>query len=236
MDYWSAFILGLLGSLHCAGMCGPLALALPAAAGGRSGFVLGRLGYNLGRVTTYGLIGVVLGSLGKTLVLAGFQRWISLTLGTILLMGLIMSRTVALGRPITAFVGQLKTGMASLLRRRSFASLAVLGLLNGLLPCGLVYVAGAGAIATGDPIAGAGYMFVFGLGTTPMMLAISLSRSCVPATIRARLRPVVPASIALLAGLLILRGMSLGIPYVSPNLSASGGPDSCCHGSGVPTP
>jgi sulfite exporter TauE/SafE len=228
MDLWTAFILGLVGSLHCAGMCGPLALALPAAGNTASGYVAGRAAYNLGRVITYCLLGVVFGLLGKTLWLAGIQRWVSIALGLALLAGLFTSRKLALWRPVTLSVERLKLHMSTLLRRRSFAALAALGLLNGLLPCGLVYVACAGATATSDVLAGAAYMAAFGAGTVPMMLAIGLSGKLVPFSLRLKLQKAIPVSVFLLALLLILRGMSLGIPYVSPVLSAHGSP-MCCH-------
>ncbi|HWH70816.1 MAG TPA: sulfite exporter TauE/SafE family protein, partial [Candidatus Sulfotelmatobacter sp.] len=221
MDYWTAFILGLVGSLHCAGMCGPLALALPHASSTASGYLLGRAAYNLGRIFTYCLLGLLFGAMGKTLWLAGIQRWVSIALGLMLLLGLFASRRLALWRPVTALVDQVKRRMSNLLRRPSFTSLAVLGLLNGLLPCGLVYVACAGATATSDILAGGLYMAAFGVGTLPVMLAISLSGKLVPFALRLKLSKAIPVSVFLLATLLILRGMSLGIPYVSPDLSSS---------------
>jgi hypothetical protein len=119
--------------------------------------------------------------------------------------------------------------MARRFQDRSLQSLTVLGLLNGLLPCGLVYVACAGALATGDLLSGVRYMAWFGAGTLPLMLAISLSGRLVPVTFRLGLRKVIPVSMFLLATLLILRGMSLGIPYVSPDLSSPPGAAGCCH-------
>ena len=226
MSAWTALVLGLIGSLHCAGMCGPLALALPATGNSASGFVAGRLAYNLGRIATYCLLGLFFGLVGRTLVLAGLQRWVSIGLGVALLCGLFSSRKLVLWRPVIASVERLKTGMSTLLRQRSWLSLAVLGLLNGLLPCGLVYVACAGATATGGLIAGAQYMAAFGLGTVPMMLALGLSSRLVPVSLRLQLRKAIPVSVFLLAALLILRGMSLGIPYVSPNLNSA--TPSCC--------
>ena len=226
MEYWTAFILGLFGSLHCAGMCGPLALALPHAGRNASGFVTGRLAYNLGRIVTYCAMGFVFGLFGKTFLLAGFQRTVSITLGVTLLVGLFASRRLALWRPVTLLVNVLKSRMGGLLRRRTFASQAVLGLLNGLLPCGLVYVAAAGAMATGGILRGAIYMAAFGAGTVPMMLAIGLSGKLIPFSLRLKLLKAVPVSVFLLGMLLILRGMSLGIPFISPQLSAAA---SCCH-------
>jgi len=223
---WTAFILGLFGSLHCAGMCGPLALALPVTGGKPASFFAGRLAYNLGRIVTYCVLGLAFGLIGKTLGLAGIQRWVSIALGVALLAGLFTSRKLALWRPITLLVDRLKSAMGALLRRRSADALLVLGLLNGLLPCGLVYVACAGAVAAGDLFSGAFYMLAFGLGTVPMMLAISLSGKLVPFSLRTRLLKAVPLAVFILGTVLILRGMSLGIPYVSPVLSGSG--PSCC--------
>lgn len=227
MELWTAFILGLVGSLHCAGMCGPLALALPPAGANTATYFLGRMAYNLGRLVTYCALGLVFGLLGKSLSLVGVQRWVSIALGVALLAGLFASRKLVLWRPVTALVQQLKSRMGALLRRRSLDALLVLGLLNGLLPCGLVYVACAGATATGDLFNGALYMLAFGVGTVPMMLAISLSGKLVPFPLRLKLLKAVPLAIFVVGTLLILRGMSLGIPYVSPDLSGDGA--ACCH-------
>ncbi len=235
MEWIPAFLLGLVGSLHCAGMCGPLAIALPlqspeANSSGRSSslaFLLGRLCYNGGRIITYCLMGVVFGLAGKTLLMAGLQKWLSIALGTALIAGLLASQRLALWRPISLAVEKVKHQMAGLLRQRSVLSLGTLGILNGFLPCGLVYVAATGATATGGILAGAEYMAVFGLGTVPMMLAISLSGKLMPFAWRLKLRRAIPVSVFLLATLLILRGMELGIPYISPVLSSSS--PSCCH-------
>jgi hypothetical protein len=153
----------------------------------------------------------------------------SIALGVALLAGLFLSPNLIRWSPVTRMVGILKRRMSRLLQRRSFAALAMLGLLNGLLPCGLVYVACAGATATGHLLRGAEYMALFGAGTVPMMLALSLSGSLVPIRIRLKLTKAVPVAIGLLAALLILRGLSLGIPYVSPNLSGGHASALCCH-------
>lgn len=227
MDYGTALVLGLVGSLHCAGMCGPLALALPQGQRPFSAFLTGRLAYNAGRIVTYAGLGLVFGSVGQALLLAGFQRWVSIFLGALLILGLFASKRLALWQPVTRAVNALKSRLAVLLRQRSFGSLLTLGLLNGLLPCGLVYVAAAGATATGGVASGVQYMAAFGLGTLPMMLAISLSGSLVPLNLRLKLRKAIPFSVFLLGTLLILRGMSLGIPFLSPDISGVG--TSCCH-------
>jgi sulfite exporter TauE/SafE len=228
MDFSLAFILGLLGSLHCAAMCGPLMLALPVPPGGPARFAAGRCVYQFGRIATYCLLGVMAGLIGKSIFHAGFQRWLSITLGLTILAGFLISKKIALSAPVIHLVTKLKNAMFAQLQRRSFRSLALLGMLNGLLPCGLVYVAAAGAVSRGTLSDAIFYMAVFGLGTLPMMLAVSLSRKLFPPTLRLKLNRAIPLGICLLAFLLILRGMALGIPYVSPDLSFDA-PNCCGH-------
>ena len=224
MQLLAALILGFLGSLHCAGMCGPLAAALPATGRTAGGFMAGRLFYNFGRILTYGIIGLVFGLIGKSLVLAGIQRWLSIMLGAFLLAGLLTSRRLSLSLAVIRLVERLKLLMAVALKRRSITSMLILGLLNGLLPCGLVYVAAGAATMTGGITNGMQFMLVFGLGTLPMMFLLGLTQKLFPVSLRLKLLKAVPFSIFALAVLLILRGMSLGIPYVSPTLSGV----SCC--------
>jgi len=227
MDFGIALALGLLGSLHCAAMCGPLMLALPAPPGGAGRFVVGRIIYQLGRVTTYCLLGGVAGFIGKSIFLAGMQRWLSIALGMAILLGFLVSKKISVSAPVVRLVARLKNAMSAQLRQRGLRSLALLGMLNGLLPCGLVYVAMAGAVALGSLLDGTFYMAVFGLGTLPTMLGISLSGRVFPISLRLKLRGAIPLGVCLLAGLLILRGMALGIPFVSPAL-AGGVPAGCC--------
>jgi sulfite exporter TauE/SafE len=226
MDFGIAFALGLLGSLHCAAMCGPLMLALPVPPGGPARFVAGRIIYQLGRVAAYCLLGVVAGLVGKSIFLAGLQRSLSIGLGVAILLGLLISKKISLSAPVVRLVVTLKAAMSAQLQRRSLRSLALLGMLNGLLPCGLVYVAMAGAVARGTLPEGILFMAWFGLGTLPTMLGISLSGKLFPLSLRLKLRRAIPFGVCLLAGLLILRGLALRIPYVSPVLNSSA--PGCC--------
>lgn len=230
MLLWTAFLLGFVGSAHCAGMCGPLALALPGSGVARSTFFVGRILYNAGRVVTYAFMGALFGLLGQGFVLAGMQRWVSLTLGAIILIGLVVTPRFANTVPMTRVVSGLKAALGKLLQRRALSSLYGIGLLNGLLPCGLVYVACAGAVATGDIFSGVQYMVAFGLGTLPMMLALSLVGTRLQFALRFKIQRLIPVSLAIVGMLLLLRGMALGIPYVSPKLSAQPASSSeCCH-------
>ena len=213
IDYWPAFLLGLAGSVHCAGMCGPLALSLPAPRNGRRSFVASRAAYNLGRIGVYCLMGLAFGLLGKTAALAGFQRWLSITAGALILCGLAASSRRRVEAPMIQFVTWLKEGFGALLQRKSLPSLLLLGALNGLLPCGLSYTAGVAAAATGSAPAAAGFMAAFGVGTLPLMLAIGLAGKKVQFGMRLRLQKAVVIAVALIGLQLVLRGLSLGIPY-----------------------
>jgi sulfite exporter TauE/SafE len=229
MEFWTAFLLGFVGSAHCAGMCGPLALALPSTGNTRSMFLTGRVAYNFGRIVTYALLGALFGLLGQTFAIAGLQRWVSLVAGAAILLGVLMSPRLLSGVPLARSVGWLKAALGALLRRRALGSLFGIGLLNGLLPCGLVYAACAGATVSGSFVTGIEYMVVFGLGTLPMMLAFSVAGHKLHLVFRLKLQRLIPASLAIIGLLLLLRGMALGIPYLSPRLSDPPSAAHCCH-------
>jgi sulfite exporter TauE/SafE len=230
MHLWTALLIGFAGSLHCAGMCGPLVLAMPAAAGKTVGHILGKLTYNAGRITTYALLGLLFGTFGQMLGLAGFQRWVSIAAGAAILLSLLAlplrNATVLIAKPVNA----LKLGLGKLLKARSLPAQFGFGVLNGFLPCGLVYVACAAAAATGNAFGGARYMALFGLGTVPMMLGLGLAGRMLHRQFHFRLQKLVPVSLGVMAALLILRGLGLGIPYLSPQMDSSNPADAaCCH-------
>lgn len=235
MQLWTALLIGFAGSLHCAGMCGPLVLAMPVAPGKFAAQLTGKLAYNAGRITTYALLGLLFGTFGQMLGLAGFQRWVSIAAGAAILLSLLAlplrNATFRIARP----VNWLKSALGRLLKVRSLPAQFSFGALNGLLPCGLVYVACAAAAATGDALVGVQYMALFGLGTLPMMLGLGLAGRLLHRQFQFRLQKLVPVSLAVMASLLILRGLSLGIPYLSPQLdSTKPAESSCCHKTDSP--
>lgn len=204
----AAFLLGFLGSLHCAGMCGPIALALPKRGISKQAAIHDRLLYNLGRVTMYGLLGLVVGSLGHGLLLMGFQSYVSILMGVIfILFGLLAVNldTVLLKIPLIqkwfSLTGQL---LSSYLKHQP--AFFVVGMLNGLLPCGLVYSALLGAIATGDILLAISFMMIFGIGTFPMMLAASLGGHLIDINLRQKIKKAYPVFFVAVGIFLIVRG------------------------------
>ncbi len=219
-DIYTGLTIGLIGSLHCIGMCGPIAVALPL--GQRSLFdrTIGGLIYNLGRTLTYGVMGFLFGLLGKGIEMAGFQQWASILLGVVMILSVFFPflfkdqfGNAGFGNGIS---GKIVSRLRVLFGNHSKRNLLVIGLLNGLLPCGLVYVAIAGAINTNDVLAGILFMVAFGLGTIPLLLAVSLLGNMVGAKLKNKLNKIIPVFIVILGIIFILRGMSLGIPYISP--------------------
>ena len=203
-------------------MCGPIALALPGQYQSRTTLITSRLLYNGGRVVTYVALGLIAGFVGKTIFLAGYQSTLSITLGILILLAVILpSGTVARFVGIASFhrlQERIRASWGKLFRNSSHLSLLSIGLLNGFLPCGLVYAAMAGAASTGSIIEGGTFMLFFGLGTFPIMMVTSLLGNFVSQSVRSVLRRFVPIAGIILGVLFILRGLSLGIPYISPDL------------------
>lgn len=218
--YIFALMTGLVGSLHCIGMCGPIAMALPLGKKSWGVRTAGSLSYNIGRTITYGILGGLFGLLGKGIQLAGLQQWASIVIGILMIITVvfpaIFKSKIQLDKLFTGYAARLINQFRKLFNQTSISSLFVIGLLNGLLPCGLVYVAIAGAINTNEVANGIIYMLIFGLGTIPVMFIIPLAGNLIGLNIRKKLKGVVSIFIVALGILFILRGLALGIPYVSP--------------------
>ncbi|KAF0198803.1 MAG: hypothetical protein FD166_1055 [Bacteroidetes bacterium] len=237
MFLWTAFLVGLVGSAHCAGMCGPIALALPLRSDNWTRRITGGLIYNTGRVLTYVVLGFIFGLVGKGLHMAGFQLWTSVIVGTLMIayvvIPLLFRKVPSAGNLLEGFSSRVMGGFRKLFSNSSYASLFGIGLLNGVLPCGLVYVAVAGALNTGDVVPGMLYMALFGAGTIPVMLAVSLAGTMISLKLRVFINRLSPYVIVILGVLIILRGLSLGIPYISPKAEALTPvvekAHSCCH-------
>jgi len=228
----AAFVMGAIGSFHCIGMCGPLALALPLKDGSLFSKFTGALLYNSGRVVTYSLFGFLAGSIGQSFSFFGFQQSLSIVAGSLIALLVILPKlfptafknTNSSGR----FFEKIRHTFGQLFFKKNQSALFAIGFLNGLLPCGLVYLAIAGAAATGSIATAIIFMAAFGAGTLPVMWSIAFWGNFINVNIRQQIRKMYPYMMMLMACLLILRGLGLGIPYISPIENTVTKKISCC--------
>jgi len=220
---YTALILGLLGSLHCVGMCGPIALILPVSKENIAKKHLQIFLYHLGRITTYSLLGLVFGLVGKGLLLAGLQQKISIIIGVLMIAFVVFPKIThffsAKATPITRLFTQLKIKMGLYLKNESYYALFLIGFFNGFLPCGTVYMALVGAVAMPNLPESILYMTLFGLGTIPLLSVVIYVKDAFSTTFRNKIQKVIPIVVILIGVLFILRGLGLGIPYISPQES-----------------
>lgn len=217
----SGLILGFMGSFHCLGMCGPIVIALPLPQGSWASRIVGSVLYNVGRTVTYALMGVVFGLVGAGLHLAGFQRWVSIATGVAMILAIVLpaitGKRFGLGKAESRLTATVQRHFGRLLGQRSSGSLFLIGLLNGLLPCGLVYVALAAALAAGSLVNGIVFMVAFGLATGPMLFLLSMAGNVVTRPVRSFINKAIPVVVVLMGILFVLRGLDLGIKFISPN-------------------
>lgn len=220
---WAAISLGLLGSLHCVGMCGPIALSLPVQDKSQYARFLAILIYNLGRIITYSALGALFGLLGQGFAIFGLQQILSIVLGVIILLSVLLPGDLFAQFSFTSKLHQLfsklKISLGNLFQNRSIKALFYIGLLNGLLPCGLIYMAITGALASGSVLSGTLFMALFGLGTVPAMFSVAWFGNLISVKFRLGITKAMPYVVSVMAVLLILRGMNLGIPYISPKMT-----------------
>lgn len=216
----SAFILGLLGSLHCVGMCGPIAFMLPVDRSNSIKKISQITVYHLGRILAYSILGLLFGLLGKSLYLFGFQQQLSIAVGVLMIILVIIPyKTFGkynLSKPINRIISKVKSNLGKALKKKTADTFVTIGFLNGFLPCGLVYMAVFGAVATGSILEGSLYMVLFGIGTIPLMTSAIYLGKFLNSNIKQRIQKAVPVFVVIIGALFILRGLGLGIPYLSP--------------------
>ena len=215
----SAFIMGLAGSLHCVGMCGPLAFSLPVSHQNNLSRFTGGLIYNTGRILSYTFLGLLFGSFGNLFIRSQWQSKLSIALGVIILLYLIIPKRFfhfnnlgVINKPFFL----LRQQLGKLFKGENSGSLFSIGILNGFLPCGLVYLALSSSIISASAINGGLFMLFFGLGTFPLMFATVILGNLLNQQVRQKIYRSVPILLSFMAILLILRGMNLGIPFISP--------------------
>lgn len=215
-------------------MCGPIAFVLPVNKNSKLQTAIGTALYHLGRILSYAMIGLLFGLLGKGLYLAGFQQRLSILIGMVMII-IVLVPTKFLNkfhitRPLYLIIGKVKSKLGLYLKKSSLKALFSIGFFNGFLPCGLVYMALLGAISTGDLFKGATYMAVFGLGTIPLMTGAVYLGNFLKVSVRNKIQKAIPIFVIIIGLLFILRGLGLGIPYISPadtQLLISNDPNAC---------
>lgn len=210
MSPWlaTAFLTGLISSLHCVGMCGPLVAALPVGrlVRGQRWRAVGL--YHAGRIGTYSTLGALAGTLSLGLFLMGWQRPLAVICGSLLLVSFVWRKALPARLRWPWLDRQINPLFRHYLHQPSWAGFAGLGVMNGLLPCGFTYLALAGTLATNTPAAGASYMLLFGLGTLPGLLGVNLMASWLTIVGRNRLNRVLSVATVGVALLLIWRGLA----------------------------
>ena len=177
--------------------------------------------YHLGRLLTYSLIGIIFGVIGKGMYLAGFQQRLSILAGILMIVAILIPvklfNKYNFSKPLYRFIGYVKSKLGFYLKRKTNSTFFSIGFFNGFLPCGLVYMALIGAIAASGALEGSLYMFLFGLGTVPMMTVAVILGNFLKVSVRNKIQKVIPVFVVIIGLLFILRGMGLGIPYISPS-------------------
>lgn len=223
--------LGFASSFHCVGMCGPIALAVPVNRQNKLSHILSLVLYHFGKTSTYVIIGLTSGFIGKIFYINSLQQLLSILLGTLILLGVILPYFIHPSAYTPKFIqrayNQIRQTFSDILNKRSYQAILSIGLLNGLLPCGMVYMAAAGSAATGGIVQGAIFMIGFGLATAPALLALQFFSFLKNQRFKLLLRKSYPYIISSMAILLILRGLNLGIPYISPSIDHHSGMAAC---------
>ncbi len=216
---YTALGLGLLTGFHCIGMCGPIAIALPLNRKSWGTRIFSALWYNIGRTVTYAGLGVIFGILGASFSLAGFQKWVSIIMGVFMIASVIfpkINQMLYKGTGNSKFMNSIKKQLSKYFQQASYKSLFITGLLNGLLPCGMVYMALAGAVGVGNLQGAVLFMILFGLGTIPMMFLLSMIGNFATIKLKHAINKIIPYVVVIVGALFILRGLNLGIKYISP--------------------
>lgn len=238
----TGIILGLASNLHCIGMCGPIVMAIPVNRQSNYTIFRDSLFYNIGRISTYAILGSIVGSIGLSVSSLGALQWISIVAGILLILFAwrkYLSKWIPIVHLDFGIHSFFSSSMGKILKSGSMLKLPLLGALNGLLPCGMVFLALGNAILGGDILSGALAMLAFGIGTLPGMLVVAILSNKISPNIRLKLSRSVPLVLTIVGALTIVRGLNLGIAYVSPKIEVINNPTSkgktieasmsCCH-------
>ncbi len=201
-------------------MCGPIAFMLPVDRTNAFKKVSQITIYHAGRLLSYSIIGLIFGLIGRSLYIFGFQQQLSIAIGVLMIIIVLIPQSLFnkynFSKPIYKLISKVKSALGSALKKKTLDTFLTIGFLNGFLPCGLVYMALFAAIAGGNALNGSLYMLVFGLGTVPLMTTAIYFGHFLKGSIRQKIQKAIPVFVIIIGILFILRGLGLGIPYISP--------------------
>lgn len=216
---YTALLFGLVGGFHCIGMCGPIAFMLPIDRNQKVRGIWQTTLYHLGRIFSYAMIGAFFGLLGKGFYFFGLQQQISIAVGLIMILSIVAPKLFSkfsISKPIYRFTSSIKNKLGQSLKNKESSTFFTIGFLNGLLPCGLVYMAMIASLTSTTILEGVLYMVLFGLGTVPLMSAVVILENLTNYINRQKIQKVIPYVVVIIGFVFVLRGLGLGIPYISP--------------------
>lgn len=216
---YTALLFGLIGGFHCIGMCGPIAFMLPIDRNQKVRGIWQTTLYHLGRIFSYALIGALFGLLGKGFYFFGLQQQISIAVGLLMILSIVAPKLFSkftISKPIYKFTNSIKNRLGQSLKRKENSTFFTIGFLHGLLPCGLVYMAMIASLTATTVWEGVFYMVLFGLGTVPLMSAVVILGNISNYVNRQKIQKVIPYVVVIIGFAFVLRGLGLGIPFLSP--------------------
>ncbi|MEO0037966.1 MAG: hypothetical protein RIQ59_1177 [Bacteroidota bacterium] len=218
---YSALLFGLISSLHCIGMCGPIAMMLPVNKSNPAEKVIQIVIYHVGRLAAYASLGLIFGLLGRGFYMAGIQQQLSIAVGILMIVIVVVPEREFMkynfSKPVYRLLSRIKSNLGNQFKRKSPDAFFTIGLLNGFLPCGLVYAALFGAIAMQNLTLSVTYMILYGIGTIPMMSAVVYLSNLLSVPVRNKLQKIIPIVAIFIGIMFIFRGLGLDIAYLSPS-------------------
>jgi len=218
------FLMGFIGSVHCIGMCGPLTMALPFSQQKSIFKYISMTLYHFGKILSYASLGLIVGLFGKQIFVIDSQQSLSIIIGMMMLIYVVWVYLVKINaqlNPLQFIQAPVLKALTALFKNKKLYVFIILGFLNGLLPCGMVYLALGSAMSTGQPFHAALFMAFFGMGTMPALLMVALGGQMLGFEWRRKLQTALPVFIMGMGVMLILRGMNLVIPLLSPHIEVN---------------
>jgi sulfite exporter TauE/SafE len=224
--------MGFMGSMHCIGMCGPLVMSIHKSGGTNKPNPLYQFAYHIGKILSYVLIGILFGAMGQTFNLFLSQQKLSIAIGVSFILFFLFGKikSTSFSSSLTSKILTVTRFFSQLVEGKSILKMFFTGIGNGFLPCGFVYAAAVASIATGKILDSALFMIGFGIGTIPALTSVIYFFRLLPEKAKSLFNGIYNYLLIIVGILLILRGLNLGIPYISPAYDIETEEvHGCCH-------